>query len=163
MSLANISIVGNLVKDPEKVEFANGQTKTNMIVAVNGYDRSSKEKTAEYYKVETWDKLAELSKRYLIKGNQVTVTGRLTIDRWVDREGRQRATPTVHASQLALPPRPKTSASQLPLNESALQSTSEQFAGKVVDEAVEKEIEEEIQAEFEEDEEEELEENRACA
>lgn len=112
MSLASISIVGNLVRDPEKVEFNDGRIKSSMVVAVNGFSRSSKEKTAEYYKVETWDRLARLSLDYLSKGSQVTVCGRLTIERWIDRDGKQRATPTVHASQLALPPRPRDSSSE---------------------------------------------------
>jgi single-strand DNA-binding protein len=104
MSLANISIVGNLVKPPEQMHFSSGRTKTTMVVAVNSYGRPSRGgDSADFYKVETWGKLAELAGQYLAKGNQVGVSGRLMFDRWTDREGKSRVTPVVEASQLSFP------------------------------------------------------------
>jgi single-strand DNA-binding protein len=104
MSLANISIVGNLVKPPEQMHFSSGRTKTTMVVAVNSYGRPNRGgDSADFYKVETWGKLAELAGQYLAKGNQVAVSGRLMFDRWTDRDGKSRVTPVVEASQLSLP------------------------------------------------------------
>jgi single-strand DNA-binding protein len=104
MSLANISIVGNLVKPPELMHFSSGRTKTTMLVAVNSFGRPSRGgDSADFYKVEVWGKLAELAGQYLAKGNQVAVSGRLLFDRWTDREGKPRMTPIVEASQLSLP------------------------------------------------------------
>ncbi len=105
MSLANVSIVGNLVKEPEQHQFASGRIKTTLIVAVNSFNKVRRERSADFYRVETWDRLAELAKAYLEKGNQIGVTGRLVMDIWEDKDGRNRITPTVHASQLALPQR----------------------------------------------------------
>lgn len=105
MSLANISIVGNLAREPEQFHFDTGRTKTTLLVAVNSFNKVRKEKTTDFYRVETWDRLAELAKDYLHKGNQVAVSGRLALERWVDREGKDRVTPTVQANQLAFPPR----------------------------------------------------------
>jgi len=108
MSLANISIVGNLARAPEQMYFASGRVKTTLVVAVNGLHRTNKESNiADFYKVETWGKLAELAGEYLAKGNQVAVSGRLVFDHWTDRQGKERITPVVEASQLALPPKPK--------------------------------------------------------
>lgn len=109
MSLANISIVGNLVRDPEQFQFASGRSKTTLVIAVNSFafNKSKKEKITDFYKVETWDRLADLAKTYLHKGNQVTVSGRLALEKWSDRAGKDRITPTVQANQLAFPPRLK--------------------------------------------------------
>lgn len=108
MSLANISIVGNLTRPPEQMCFASGRVKTTLVVAVNGPNRTNKEgNVADFYKVETWGKLAELAGEYLAKGNQVAVSGRLVFDHWTDRQGKERITPVVEAAQLALPPKPK--------------------------------------------------------
>jgi single-strand DNA-binding protein len=109
-SLANVSIVGNLTRNPEKVEFQNGRKKTTLTVAVNNYSRDAKDKektvkTADFYRVETWDKLAELTALYLVKGNQVAVSGKLSMDKWLGNDGKERMTPTVRANQVALPPR----------------------------------------------------------
>lgn len=134
MSLANVSLVGNLVKAPEQIQFSSGRIKTTLVVAVNGTNRSAVNKsgakttdgdksdrsdgndptkentaTADFYRVETWGKLAELASKYLTKGNQVTVSGKLTLDHWTDKHGANRITPVVEANQLSLPPKPKSS------------------------------------------------------
>ena len=105
MSLSNVALVGNRVKAPERIEFSSGRVKTTMVVAVNSFVRSSgkTDKACDFYKVETWGKLAELAARCLNKGNQITVTGRLILDHWTDRQGTNRITPVVEASQLSLP------------------------------------------------------------
>ncbi len=109
MSLANISIVGNLVKPPEQMHFVSGKTKTTFTVAVNGFGRPARGgDTADFYRVETWGKLAELAGKYLDKGNQIAVSGRLLFDRFVDQQGKNRMIPVVEANQLSLPPKPKT-------------------------------------------------------
>ena len=107
MSLATISIVGNLAKSPEQFTFAGGRIKTTLLVAVNSYKtiQNKKEKRTDYYRVETWDRLADLANTYLHKGNQVAVSGKIALEKWVDREGKDRITPTVQANQLAFPPR----------------------------------------------------------
>jgi single-strand DNA-binding protein len=106
MSLSNISIVGNLVRAPEQVQFSTGNTKTNLQVAVNHPPQPGKEKgTADFYQVELWGKLGDLACKYLGKGNQVAVSGRFQLDRWQDRDGKERITPVIRATQLSLPPR----------------------------------------------------------
>ncbi len=114
MSLANVSLVGNLVKAPEQIQFSSGRTKTTLVVAVNGMGKApNKANTADFYRVETWGKLADLAAKYLNKGNQVTVSGRLIMDHWTDRHGASRVTPVVEANQLSLPPKPKDSIDDL--------------------------------------------------
>ena len=107
MSLANVSIVGNLTRQPEQTFFSAERVKTTLIVAVNTPSRGNKSegKTADFYKVETWGKLANLAALYLAKGSQVTVSGRLVLDHWMDKQGKERITPIVEANQLAFPPK----------------------------------------------------------
>ena len=107
MSLVNISLVGNLVKPPEQMYFASGRVKTTMVVAINSPGRGGRGDTADFYRVESWGRLAELAGQYLSKGNQVGVTGRLILDHWTDKTGKSRVTPIVEATQLAFPPRLK--------------------------------------------------------
>lgn len=109
MSLASVSIVGNLVRAPEQMCFPSGRVKTTMVVAINNRIKSkgnnNKPESTDFYKVETWGKLAELSAKFLAKGYQVTVTGRLIMDHWTDRHGKARVTPVVEATQVAFPPK----------------------------------------------------------
>lgn len=112
MSLANISIVGNLVRPPDQVSFQTGRVKTTFTVAVNSY---IKDKNAtDYYKVETWGKLAELAGKYLQKGHQVTVSGRLRMEQFVDNNQMPRVIPVVKAEQLSFPPKPKSFLQEAP-------------------------------------------------
>jgi single-strand DNA-binding protein len=105
MSLVNITLVGNLVRPPETTQFASGSIKTTMIVAANTRIARRNLNATEYYRVETWGKLAELADKYLETGNQIGVCGRLILDRWTDKEGKERVTPIVEVNQLSFPPR----------------------------------------------------------
>lgn len=108
MSMVNISLVGNLVRSPEQFTFQSGKVKTNMVVAVNSI-RSSADKEGveqvDYYKVETWGRTAENAAKYLDKGNQVTVHGKLSIEYWTDKEGKERFTFVVTGHQISFPQR----------------------------------------------------------
>ncbi len=104
MGLANISIVGNLVKAPEQMQLASGKLKTTLVVAVN-HAKKDESESADYYNVVAWGRLAELAGQYLDKGQQVTATGRLTLDRWTDKNGQARVTPVINADQIAFPRR----------------------------------------------------------
>lgn len=148
MSLANVSVVGNLVRDPELFQFESGRKKASFHVAVNGYDRSTKEKFAEYYKIETWDRLAELACQYLRKGNQVTVVGRLILERWQDKSGKERCAPLVYASQLSLPRKTENQKMETQQNEgspgsqntdSMAKEIQDSFSGVKLKDEVEKE------------------------
>ncbi len=108
MSMVNVSLVGNLVRTPEQVCFASGRIKTVLVIAVNSQTQKSADKagdTADFYRIETWGRLAELAQKYLNKGNQVGVSGRLIMEHWTDRQGRERLTPVISATQLSFPPR----------------------------------------------------------
>jgi single-strand DNA-binding protein len=110
MGLANISIVGNLVKAPEQMQLASGKLKTTLVVAVN-HTKKTESESADFYNVVAWGRLAELAGKYLDKGQQVTATGRLALDRWTDRNGQARVTPVVSADQIAFPRRLQTDSS----------------------------------------------------
>lgn len=106
MSMCNVSLVGNLVRPPEQLSFQSGKTKTVFTVAVNNPPAKQGEKEkADFYRCEAWGPLGETCYKYLAKGNQVGVAGRLVMEEWQDREGRTRITPVVTANQISLPPR----------------------------------------------------------
>ncbi len=108
MSLVNVSLVGNVVKTPELMSFPSGRVKTTLVIAVDRLPRESNgTDNSDFYRVETWGKLAELANKYLQKGNQVGACGRLVLDRWTDKQGNLRVTPVIEANQLTLPTRLK--------------------------------------------------------
>src|SRR5690242_10888177 len=95
MSLANISIVGNLVRQPEQVCLPSGRVKTTFVVAVSKRPKHGEKNASDFYTVVAWQRLGEVAGEFLSVGNQVTVCGRLVLDNWTDRQGRIRVTPVV--------------------------------------------------------------------
>jgi single-strand DNA-binding protein len=109
MSIASVSIVGNLVKAPQQVQFSSGKIKATMTIAVNTPFREKRGgDAADFYRVEAWGKLAEQAVSRLAKGNQVTANGRLTMEKWTDNNGKERVTPTISANEIAFPQKAKT-------------------------------------------------------
>jgi single-strand DNA-binding protein len=65
---------------------ASGKNVTTFTVASNEFFGGGKEK-AEYHAIVTWDRLAEIAGRYLGKGQQVAIEGRLQTRSWDDDRG----------------------------------------------------------------------------
>jgi single-strand DNA-binding protein len=84
MSYQQITIVGNLGREPEMRYTPSGQAVTNFSVATNRqYNTSNGEKVKEtvWFRVSAWGRQAETCNQYLSTGSQVLIEGRLTPDR----------------------------------------------------------------------------------
>ncbi len=81
-----VLLTGRLTRDPEMRSLASGKVVTTFTVASNVFVGGGKEK-AEYHPVVTWDRLAEIAGRYLGKGQQVAIDGRLQTRSWDDDRG----------------------------------------------------------------------------
>ena len=84
-----VILVGNLGSDPEIRSTTGGQRVANFRMATtrqwNGQDGQKQEKT-EWHSIVCWGKLADIVERYLTKGKQVYVEGRLETRSWQDKE-----------------------------------------------------------------------------
>ena len=99
-----ITIVGNLGRDPEMRYTASGVPVTNFSVAVSkrwtSQDGQRQEKTT-WFRVAAWRQQAELASQYLTKGQKVLVVGELEDPQlWTDRDGNQRASLEVTARDI---------------------------------------------------------------
>ena len=81
-----VLLTGRLTRDPEMRALASGKSVTQFSIATNEYAGHGKER-AEYHNVVTWDKLAEICGRYLGKGQQVAIEGRIQTRSWDDERG----------------------------------------------------------------------------
>ena len=82
-----IIIIGNLGQDPEQPrEVGAGSKVVDISIATK---RRGKEET-DWHTVTCWNKTAELVHKYLSKGRQVYIEGRLQYDSWEDKDGNSR-------------------------------------------------------------------------
>lgn len=85
-----VIIVGRLGQDPEVKTLNNGQQFAKMSIATSekwtGKDGQSQERT-EWHRVTVWGKLAEISGKYLSKGRQVYIEGKLQTDKY-EKDGK---------------------------------------------------------------------------
>ena len=84
-----VLLTGRLTRDPEMRSLASGKQVTTFTVASNAFIGGGKER-AEYHPVVAWDRLAEIAGRYLGKGQQVAIEGRIQTRSWDDKESGQK-------------------------------------------------------------------------
>ena len=103
MSFNKIIIVGNLGRDPELRYTPQGSAVCNFSVATSEKKRDKAGELQEvttWFRVTLWNKQAENASKYLTKGSPVYVEGRLRIEEWTDRDGKNRSTLEVNATEM---------------------------------------------------------------
>ena len=94
--MANVNkviLIGRLGNQPELRYTPANRAVTELRLAVNRTwtDKAGqKQEKTDWFSVEVWDKNAENCERYLAKGREVYVEGRLTNDEWNDKDGQKR-------------------------------------------------------------------------
>jgi single-strand DNA-binding protein len=108
-NLNSILIEGNLVRDPDFRETANGTALCTFAIASNRYYRreDQQEKEVSFFDVQTWAKLAQSCKNLGQKGRGVRVVGRLKQDRWNDSAGNTRSKVIIIAEHVEWRPEAK--------------------------------------------------------
>jgi len=101
MSVNSIVVSGRLGKDPELRSTSGGKSVAGFTLAVDeGYGEHKK--TIWLY-CEVWGKTAEAVARLVTKGKRVVVTGRLSEDKWTDKQsGQERSKPKVIANEVEI-------------------------------------------------------------
>ncbi len=105
MSVNKVILVGNLGKDPELRYTASGTAVCNFSLATTerykDRDGNNQEKT-EWHNIVVWRQLAEICGKYLTKGKQIYIEGKLQTRKWDDRDGNTRYTTEIVADQMQM-------------------------------------------------------------
>lgn len=105
-SVNKVILVGNLGADPELRYSTGGSPICNIRLATteSWKDKATgvKREQTEWHRVVLYKQLAEIAGRYLKKGSQVFVEGRLKTRKWQDRSGVERFTTEIEASELTM-------------------------------------------------------------
>jgi len=85
-----VILLGNAGQDAEVKSTSAGKSVANFSLAINQSFRDKKDgnvQRVEWVRCVAWGKLAEIAERFVTKGKQVFVEGRLQTRRFDDREG----------------------------------------------------------------------------
>ena len=101
-----VILIGNLGADPETRAMPSGVTVVNLRLATSETwkDKQSgenKERT-EWHNVVAFDRLAEIMGEYLKKGSKVYIEGSLTTRKWQDKQGNDRYTTEIKATEMQM-------------------------------------------------------------
>jgi single-strand DNA-binding protein len=101
-----VILVGHIGKDPE-MRYTQDQTavaNVTMATTESWKDKTTSEKQekTEWHRVVFFARLAEIAAEYLKKGSQIYVEGRLQTRKWKDKEGVERTTTEIIASEMQM-------------------------------------------------------------
>ena len=97
MSVNKVIVIGNLGRDPEVRSLPSGQNVANLSLATTAQfkDRNGEQqKRTEWHRVVAFGNLADNCQRFLTKGRQVYVEGRLTTRQYDAKDGSGKRTRT---------------------------------------------------------------------
>jgi single-strand DNA-binding protein len=99
-------IVGNVGQDPEVRYMPSGSAVAELSVATSEQwkDKTSGEKQerTEWHRITFFGRLAEIVGEYVRKGSQVYVEGSIRTEKWQDKQGQDRYTTKIIASEMQM-------------------------------------------------------------
>ncbi len=105
-SLKNrVQLIGRLGQDPEVRKLESGKQVARFNLATNESYRNAEGLRVEettWHTVVAWNGLAELVSRYLVRGRQVCIEGRLQYRSYTDKSGAQRWFTEIIASDMVM-------------------------------------------------------------
>lgn len=105
-SVNKVILIGNLTRDPEVRYMPSGDAMCNITVATSEQwkDKATGEKreATEYNRVSLIGKTAEVGGQYLKKGASVYIEGSLRTRKWTDKDGVDRYTTEVRATEMKM-------------------------------------------------------------
>ncbi len=91
MYLNKVYLIGNLTRDPELKSLPSGTKVTNFSLATNRYWKDAKtgerKEQTEYHNIVVYGPQADSSARFLKKGSNVLIEGRITTRSWDAQDG----------------------------------------------------------------------------
>ena len=100
-----VILVGNLGKDPEVRSLENGAKVANFTLATSETYKNrdgQKVTTTEWHNIVLWRGLADIAERFLRKGNQVYIEGKIKTRVWDDKDGNKRYTTEILGDNLTM-------------------------------------------------------------
>jgi single-strand DNA-binding protein len=100
-----VQLIGNLGNNPEIIELESGKKLAKFSIATNEtYKNVQGEKITDtqWHNVVAWNKTAEIAEKYLEKGKEIAIEGKLTSRSYDDKDGNKRYVTEVIVNELLM-------------------------------------------------------------
>lgn len=100
-----VQLIGNVGNDPEIKTLENGKKLAHLTVATNDRytnDKGEKVEQTEWHRVTAWGKTAEIIEKYVVKGKEVAIDGKLTHRSYDDKNGEKKYITEVVVNEILL-------------------------------------------------------------
>jgi len=100
-----VQLIGHVGNDPEIKNLDGGKKVANFTIATNDSyknEKGEKVEQTEWHKVVAWGKTAEIIEKYVIKGKEIAIDGKLTHRSYDDKNGEKRYITEVVANDVLL-------------------------------------------------------------
>jgi single-strand DNA-binding protein len=100
-----VQLIGNLGAVPEVRNTESGKKLVRFSVATNeSYKNANGERVTEtqWHNLIAWGKLADIAERFLVKGTEVAIEGKLMSRNYIDKEGNKKYVTEIQVSELLL-------------------------------------------------------------
>ncbi|MFH6997772.1 single-stranded DNA-binding protein [Flavobacterium sp. FlaQc-57] len=100
-----VQLIGNVGQDPEIKTLENGKKLAHLTIATNDSyknDKGEKIEQTEWHRLTAWGKTAEIIEKYVVKGKEVAIDGKLTHRTYDDKNGEKRFITEVVINEILL-------------------------------------------------------------
>lgn len=100
-----VQLIGNLGTAPEIKVIVGGKKMAKLVVATNeSYKNNKGEKVTEttWHNLTAWGNNAEIAEKFLLKGSEIAIEGKLKNNNYTDKDGIKRYTIDIEVSELVL-------------------------------------------------------------
>ena len=101
----SVKLIGHLGANPEVKDLENGNKVARFTIATNdSYKNKAGEKVenTEWHSLVAWGKTAEIAEKYLEKGKEVAIEGKLTHRSYDDKDGNKKYTTEVLVNEVMM-------------------------------------------------------------
>ncbi|UJH92700.1 single-stranded DNA-binding protein [Antarcticibacterium sp. 1MA-6-2] len=100
----SVQLIGNVGEDPKTHKFENGMLVSRFSLATNEtfFKDGEKVQEAQWHQIVAWNKQAELTSKYICKGKEIAVNGKLTYKSYDNEAGEKRCITEILVNEILL-------------------------------------------------------------
>lgn len=102
--LNKTTLIGRIGKDPEKRQLNNGIVVNATLATSESWKNKNGEKveSTEWHQLVFWNKIAEVADKFLNKGDQIYIEGKIKYESYEDKDGIKRYVTKIHVQNLVM-------------------------------------------------------------